>query len=405
MNQTKNKVLKGQNLITYIGVFGILSAVAIFSVGSVFAHSHSGNPTESYSDENLDEVRLVDFGDGQPRWMTRRELYERSEFVHSEGRCGGFMDITGQPTVDSSQLMPVSQFLVDLPNRVLSENVRVNQAMGHLTSDRLQSWVSQLSNFRNRYYQSPTGVEAANWIKTQFENMSVGRNDVTVELVTHRFAQPSVIATIKGHSADPAKAAEIIVLGGHLDSINQSAFGSANMLAPGADDNASGIATLLEVFHALMQSNYMPERTIQIMGYAGEERGLLGSQDIANSYRGSNKPVVAVMQFDMTSFPGSGNQMTFITDHVNPDLTAFSKRLTQTYVQVPFSDDRCGYACSDHASWTRASYASVMPTESRFREMNGAIHSTRDTLALLNFAQGLHFAKLGVSFAIELSAK
>ncbi len=53
--------------------------------------------------------------------------------------------------------------------------------------------------FLLQYYTSKSGVEAANWIKTQFETFAAGNKDVTVELFEHKWAQPSVIATIKGN--------------------------------------------------------------------------------------------------------------------------------------------------------------------------------------------------------------
>jgi leucyl aminopeptidase len=223
---------------------------------------------------------------------------------------------------------------------------------------------------------------------------------VKVDLFSHSWEQPSVIASIAGQG--PHKN-EIVVIGGHEDSINQSAFGSREMTAPGADDNASGVATVLEVFRVLLQSGFKPDRTLMFMTYAGEEVGLLGSQDIANRFRNEGKSVVAVMQLDMTGFPGAGNQVVFMTDNVSPELTKFSQKLMDTYVRVRWSTDRCGYACSDHASWNRAGFSAVMPFEATMSTDNKDIHTTRDLIGKLDFNHGLAFMKLGLAFMSELS--
>ena len=67
-----------------------------------------------------------------------------------------------------------------------------------------------------------------------------------------------------------------MVLGGHLDSISNAGSGET-MRAPGADDDASGIASMTEALRAMIASGYKPRRTIKMMGYAAEEVGLRGS--------------------------------------------------------------------------------------------------------------------------------
>jgi leucyl aminopeptidase len=175
------------------------------------------------------------------------------------------------------------------------------------------------------------------------------------------------------------------------------------MNAPGADDNATGVATVLEVFRVLVQSGFKSNRTLQFMTYAAEEVGLLGSQEIANQYNKEKKNVVGVMQLDMTGFPGSGSQVVFMTDFVSAELTQFSARLMDAYVKAKWSTDKCGYACSDHASWNKAGYPAVMPFESKFSADNKDIHTTRDVISKLDFNHSLLFARLGLSFMAELS--
>jgi leucyl aminopeptidase len=345
-------------------------------------------------------LRHIDRGDGKSEWVTFDQAMEISKQAHENGRCGGFFDLTDQIDVDSKSL-PMSQvFTSGLSDRPLIEQQYLADSMGMLNSQNLFNTVTALSQFKNRYYKSPLGVKAAESIAAAFTALSKNRSDVKVELYKHKWAQPSVIATIQGSGPH---ANEIVVIGGHEDSINQGAFGSPDMNAPGADDNATGIATVLEVFRVLIDTNFKTDRTLMFMGYAGEEVGLLGSQDIANHFKKDKKAVVAVMQFDMTGFPGAGDQVTFMTDYTNPGLTTFSQKLMDTYVKAKWSTDRCGYACSDHASWYKAGYASVMPFEATMSTDNKDIHTSRDLMNKIDFNHGMHFAKLGLAFMAELS--
>ena len=68
------------------------------------------------------------------------------------------------------------------------------------------------------------------------------------------------------------------MLGAHQDSVNGA---RATGRAPGADDDASGVASLSEVIRVALANDYRPLRTVKFMAYAAEEVGLRGSADIA----------------------------------------------------------------------------------------------------------------------------
>ncbi|HET6346028.1 MAG TPA: M28 family peptidase, partial [Myxococcota bacterium] len=122
-------------------------------------------------------------------------------------------------------------------------------------------------------------------------------------------------------------------------------------------------------------------------------------------YRRQGTNVIAAFQLDMTMFPGTSRKLTFISDNVSRNLTTFTERLTDAYLGVGWQESRCGYGCSDHASWNKAGYAAVFPFEAPFSESNPSIHSAEDTYENgLESDFGLLFAKLGTAFAIELGS-
>ncbi|WP_375335619.1 M28 family peptidase, partial [Staphylococcus aureus] len=83
----------------------------------------------------------------------------------------------------------------------------------------------------------------------------------------------------------------------------------------------------------------------------------------------------------------------------------FVESLANTYLpQLSVMHDKCGYGCSDHASWHNQGYATSMPFESRLGDDNPYIHSSKDTYANSgNQAQhALKFTRLALAFAVEL---
>jgi leucyl aminopeptidase len=342
--------------------------------------------------------RLIKTSPQSQTWMTSAEIDQLMRSIRSEGRFGGFMDITDFP--EKHRISKTTLAITYDSEPKMQDTVQA--LIEHLSPQKLHDNIAKLSSYQNRYYQSESGIAAAMWIYDQFSTLARGRTDVTVELVKHNFKQPSVIARIKGNS--PKKSVETIIIGGHEDSISTT-FGipSPSANAPGADDNASGIATMLEVFRVLMESGFSPERTMEFIAYAGEERGLLGSQAIAQTYARSAKQVAGVLQLDMTMYPGQEQEIALITDETDPNLTQFVKMLIDTYVKVPWQSTTCGYACSDHASWTEAGYPSVYPFESAAEDYNPKIHTPNDRIDILDISFGMNFAKLALSFAIELT--
>ena len=105
-----------------------------------------------------------------------------------------------------------------------------------------------------------------------------------------RFTQPFSVATAQNSQnllallpgTDPILRDEYILIGAHYDHVGygtrRNSFGPWGYIHNGADDNASGVAALLEVVDALTRTQYEPRRTIVFAFWDGEEKGLLGSK-------------------------------------------------------------------------------------------------------------------------------
>jgi leucyl aminopeptidase len=260
-------------------------------------------------------------------------------------------------------------------------------------------------------------VQAAEWLRSVWQGhaTAAGRNDVRVWLRPHaNWAQPSVIAMIQGTQFPK----EAIVIGGHLDSINTQVPSSQRPTAsaPGADDDASGVASLTETFRSAMATGYQPARTVFFMAYAAEEVGLLGSTEIAQSFVTSKYRVIGKLQFDMTNFKGSSIDIGILKDasHTNLPQNQFLQSLIDAYkfdiVPGPTgatydATTQCGYACSDHAPWNARGFPASIAFESRFGQHSTQLHKPTDTLANADptAAHAVKFSKLGAAYMAELA--
>ncbi|WP_462151366.1 M28 family metallopeptidase [Pseudoalteromonas xiamenensis] len=322
-----------------------------------------------------------------------------SEFMHTNyHRCGGFVrhDSLDEAEAYLAQLQNAASNQL-MATYTIDNAVKVNAMIATIDTSSLDNTVNSLAAFHNRYYTQQTGIDAANWVKSKWQQIASSRSDISVSEFSHSWGQSSVIVTIQGAE----KSDEIVIIGGHLDSINQSSPSTGR--APGADDNASGISVITEALQAIVDTNFKPQRTIQIIGYAAEEVGLRGSKAIADSYKAAGKNVVGVTQFDMTGAHGTSTQdIVMMTDYTNSAQNQFLQQLIETYLpDVTYGYDQCGYGCSDHASWYQQGYPASMPFESRMNDINHSIHTTGDTGFDSSHAE--KFARLAVAFLGELA--
>ncbi|EKD70061.1 MAG: Aminopeptidase [uncultured bacterium] len=337
------------------------------------------------------------------------QLVEAKQVMRKK-ECGGFMDVT--QAWNSYQTKSIAKnkaksFLADhlLATQLSSTkeatydikySTQVNQLIATINPQDMWSDLTTLTKFPDRYSRGDNGVKAAEWFKSQVETLAKnnGRNDVTVYFVqTGGYKQPSVVAKI-GNGNDPAA-----VIGGHMDTLS-----SSWELKPGADDDGSGSVTVLEAARVLLNSGMHFKKPIYLVWYAAEEMGLVGSQYVVKDFQAKKIPVDAVMQLDMTAYEYHNEPTIWLMDdYVNKDVSKFVETLISTYVKVPVKHSRCGYACSDHASWTQGGFKSSMPFETEMNRDNPDIHTSNDTMDKLSLQHMHDFAKMAVAFAVEVA--
>lgn len=359
------------------------------------------NPIAIIPDELAEEVEkfLVELAPGETKWVTEDEKWELR-------RAGlRFMDITDNEDLGSSRLSSSSTPVFPKKPALQSD---VRPLLKDLSKDLMEEHLEKFTSFHTRYFKSDYGRQSSEWlldtVRKTIKEAGADEHGVKAEHFEHPWGQNSIIATIPGKSNDT------VVIGAHQDSINL--FLPSVLPAPGADDDGSGTVTILEAFRVLLSSDDVvagnAPNTIEFHWYSAEEGGLLGSQAIFSSYEKEGRVVKAMLQQDMTGYvqgtldAGKPESVGVITDFVDPGLTEFIKKVIEEYCDIPWIETKCGYACSDHASASKAGYPSAFVIESSFPDSDKHIHGTDDLIKYLSFDHMLQHAKMTLALVYEL---
>jgi len=167
---------------------------------------------------------------------------------------------------------------------------QVGKIVAEISPQRIEAYIRKLAGFKTRHTMSDTesdtvGIGAARrWIKSEMERCGAGKLQVAFDShiapVSARISRPTevvnVVATLPGAQAESKD--RVYVASGHYDSRNSDIM-DAKSDAPGANDDASGTAAVMEM--ACVMARYKFDATLVFMAVAGEEQGLLGARHYA----------------------------------------------------------------------------------------------------------------------------
>lgn len=318
--------------------------------------------------------------------------------------CGKFLNLEPYSHNSTYKQLNSQQLLSRLTNQnksatthqiPINHEAQVSQLFQNIVPARIWQTNQHLTSYINRSATKDTGVAAAHWFKKEFDRMAgeYSRSDVSSYFVSTgtKYIQPSVVTVI-----GKDKTGDAIVIGAHIDTL------SGNM--PGADDDSSGISVIMEIARVLLSTELTLDRPVYIIAYAAEERGLVGSGYVVQSFLDKKVPVKAVMQFDQAGYRANPKDQTIwlLKDYVDPQLTQFLAQLLTHYVKIPVGYTQCGYACSDHANWSLHGFSACYPSATTLDDDNPYIHSAQDKLEIINLEHMVNFTKLGLAFTAEL---
>ena len=229
---------------------------------------------------------------------------------------------------------------------------------------------------RNEPASRPLGVTAA----------------LTADVVQERADAINVLATLPG--SDPALSGEVVVVGAHYDHLGYGGEGSGTLapdvraVHPGADDNASGTAGMLEIARRMVAAR--PARTLIFAAFAGEEEGLLGSSHFVQHPPLPKEQIVAMVNLDMVGRPKPGPALTIGGYGTATQWQGLVEKLNANH-HFKLSTNKGGFGASDHSSF----YAADIPVLFLFTGAHEDYHKpsdTADTLRYKGMAEVVGFA-------------
>lgn len=216
---------------------------------------------------------------------------------------------------------------------VVHQDPEIGNMVSEVSSDSLQSYISMLVSFHTRHTLSTQtdgkkGIGAArNYVLNKFEEFSResnGRLTSYIDTITlhpdgkrvdRKVVLGNVMAVLKGTDNNDKR---IVIVSGHLDSRRSNVMDSTGY-APGANDDASGVAAVLECARIMSRKTF--PATVIFVAVSGEEQGLLGSNFLAEKAKLEHWNITAMLNNDMIG--NNNSSETEITD--NTKLRVFSE--------------------------------------------------------------------------------
>ena len=221
---------------------------------------------------------------------------------------------------------------------IIQRDPVIEAMVKEVSSDSLKSYITKMVSFGTRNTLTSTtdknrGIGAArNWVLSRFNSFakqSNGRLSAIVDTTTYKadgrrvdrsINLGNIMATLKGGDPNDNR---LFIISGHLDNMRGSPTDSIGD-APGANDDASGVAAVMECARIMSKSSF--PATIIFVAVSGEEQGLLGAGYLAKKARSSNLNIEAVLNNDIM---GSNNSNeTNIID--NSKIRVFSEAFAVT---------------------------------------------------------------------------
>ncbi len=243
---------------------------------------------------------------------------------------------------------------------------RITAMVAQVSAANIQNTVQDLQNMGERFANSGAHI-AETYLVNEFN--SIGGLSVS----THNFSgtySENVIAELPG-TVDPSV---IYMVGSHYDSYSYS--GSA----PGADDNASGTAGVVEIARILSQHQF--KYTLRFGCWSAEELGLVGSWEYCDDLVTWGDNVAAYINLDMTAYRAAGDPLSvdFVTNYSSGTLISFCSDMYATYVpSIAVNQGSMSGGTSDHQSFTQHGFTACFPFED-LGQYSPYIHTPNDVI-------------------------
>lgn len=211
------------------------------------------------------------------------------------------------------------------------------------------------------------------------------RISISTDLKRVEVETQNIIAVIEGN--DPELKNEYIVIGAHYDHLGVGGHGSGSRnpdtiaVHNGADDNASGVAAIIELAEKFNSEKDKLRRSVILMAFGAEEMGLLGSQFFTNEPTIELKDIVVMVNFDMIGRFDNDKRTVMIAGTGTAEQFDELLKKHEENSDISFSHSPEGYGASDHSSF----YGAGIPVMFFFTGAHQDYHTSADDADKINY--------------------
>lgn len=281
--------------------------------------------------------------------------------------------------------------------------------MPQINADSLLRTVTDLQNFGSRFAMRPGGNhEVAEYLVNRLNNYGITAVIDTFHLSGQNWlAGPYDQDFYNVRGVLPAVDAQddsLVLIGAHLDAISYDhQTWQLLEIAPGADDNASGVAVMMEMARICHENNLRFNRDIHFMAFDGEELGLFGGYYDAGRRQDAGEKIAVMINNDMVSFQPDENWRLMLHWYDNSlDVVSRAADLCAQYTNIdpyiPSVDENGNSAASDSYAYYQNGFRTVFAIEYTF---STSYHTDHDVADSNNYAYHADVARYNLAMLAE----
>lgn len=300
--------------------------------------------------------------------------------------------------------------------RPVPAEAQIDEFVEGVNTDSLLVTVERLVAFETRFMGSDSNWAAVAYLEDRLASFGyqTARDTFDLELNRRFFnkdwflstVQANVLATKRG-SLNPERK---IVIGGHYDSISLDRTQAQQDVAPGADDNASGCAAVLEIARLLKDQNL--DLTVEFAFWGAEEIGLNGSTHYARNAKNRGDQIELMIQIDAIGWPGSIHPDAFSIDTTAPNVEiaqviadaarAYSTLRTDDGNGSDLRVTSVGCRCSDHQPFLDQGFPAVALFQF-FDNLAPHLNMSNDTIGKVDINYVTQVTRAAIGGLLELA--
>ncbi len=284
---------------------------------------------------------------------------------------------------------------------VTEEDPRIREMLNQVSMDSIEAIVQHLQDYGQRFWNSENAFAASDWIASRMQalGLEVEQQQFTANTwMGSGQAAPNVIGIQRGTLYPDT----YVVCGSHFDSFSFEAFSGG--LAPGADDNATGVAAVLE--SARIMTKYEFEYSIVYCAYGCEEMGLYGSEAYASRCQQQGMDIIGYFNNDMNGYL-HGEQIHI--DCIYPNAVApigdyYMNVGSVYYPELPIRHVNFTQGDSDHTSFNNHGYMGIYPFED-YEHYSPYIHTVNDLIgnSVNSFEMSRQYCQMNMACLAEIA--